>query len=80
LSGKRVQLDWRHVFHVTRDVTFVLYAGTEQDYGNVINQVITNATRYAGTSTVDVTSPLYVIIQAVYDNGRSSLYQGVLQL
>jgi hypothetical protein len=75
VSDKHVQLDWRHVFHVTRDVTFSLYAGTEPGYGNVINHVITTDTRYDGHITVVVTSPLYVIIQAIYDNGASNMYQ-----
>jgi hypothetical protein len=75
VSDKHVQLDWRHVFHVTRDVTFSVYAGTQPGFGNVINHVITTDTRYEGHSTVVVTSPLYVIIQAIYDNGATRLYQ-----
>lgn len=79
MRGKHVHIDWRHVFIVTRDVTYALYAGREPGEGDVINHVTTTVTHYEGNSVVVVTSPLYVIIQAVYDNGASSLYQGVLQ-
>jgi hypothetical protein len=80
VTGKRVQLDWSQVFRVTRDVIFAVHAGTEPGFGNVINHVTTATTRYEGESAVVLTSRLYVIIEAVYDNGASHLYQDTLTI
>jgi hypothetical protein len=80
VTGKRVQLDWSQVFRVTRDVIFSVHAGTEPGFGNVINHVTTAITRHEGESAVVLTSRLYVIIEAVYDNGASRLYQDTLTI
>jgi hypothetical protein len=80
LTGKHVQLDWRQVFRVTRDVIFAVHAGTEPGFGDVISHVTTASTRYEGESAVVLTSRLYVIIEAVYDNGATRLYQDTLAI
>ncbi|XP_070204014.1 uncharacterized protein [Littorina saxatilis] len=77
LREDQLHLDWRHVFDVTRDVTYSVFAGSEQGFGDVINHVTTTSTSYTGYSSRS-TSVVHVIIQAVYDNGLFTVYTGVL--
>ena len=79
LVREELQVDWRHVFDVTRDVTFSLFAGTEEGYGDVINHVTTKSTHYTGHWWKSL-SRIYVSVQAVYDNGLTSTYTTFLDL
>ncbi|KAL8573303.1 hypothetical protein ACOMHN_032765 [Nucella lapillus] len=81
-KGKgQLSVDWRHVFDVTRDVTFSLFAGTGRGYGDVINHVTTKQTHYTGHYADDMTTTsMYVNIHAVYDNGLVSEYSDTLDL
>ena len=79
LTREDLQLDWRHVFNVTRDVTFSVFAGSEEGFGDIINHVTTKSTHYEGHCSKSV-SRMYVSVQAVYDNGLSSTYTGILDM
>ena len=44
MSTTELHLDWTNVFNVHRDVTFSVFAGTSEGYGDIINHVTTKAT------------------------------------
>ena len=79
LIREDLELDWRHVFDVTRDVTFSIFAGLEEGLGDIINHVTTKSTHYKGHCSEPV-SRMYVSGQAVYDNGLSNTYTGPLDM
>ena len=79
LIREELQVDWRHVFDFTRDVTYSLFAGSEEGLGDVINHVTTKSTHYRGHWWKSL-SRIYISIQAVYDNGLFSTYTGVVEL
>lgn len=66
-------LDWRDVFNVTRDVTYLVFAGTANGYGDVINHVTLKDTSYRQTLTRRM-HDVFICIQAVYPNGRFEKY------
>ena len=79
LSGEILFLEWSHVFDVTRDVTFSVFAGSEESIGDVINHVVTTSTQISTRCTKSLTK-IYVTLQAVYDNGLSTTYADVIDL
>ena len=79
LSGGNLSLDWRHVFDVTRDVTFSVFAGSEEGLGDVINHITTTSTQLTTFCPKSLTM-IYVTVQAVYDNGLSTFYTDVINL
>ncbi|KAK7493722.1 hypothetical protein BaRGS_00015051, partial [Batillaria attramentaria] len=89
LTGKRaivvcssniLRLDWQGVFKVNRDVTFSVYAGNAEGYGDVINHVITKETSYQGACSSQESRSLFLTISAVYVSGQSTVYQAELGL
>ncbi|XP_076453312.1 uncharacterized protein LOC143288576 [Babylonia areolata] len=78
LNEQRLSIDWRHVFEVTRDVTYVVFAGTQEGYGDVINHVTTGGTTHYEGYYPKALAVMYVSIQAVYDNGLSAVYTDFL--
>ena len=79
MVNRELSLDWTGVFHTTRDVTYSVYAGTDEDYGDVMNQVVTKLTTYRGPCDVTV-DRLFVVVQAVYTNGLNEMYKAVVDL
>ena len=79
LSGENLELDWRDVFNVNRDVTFSVYAGTSRGFGDVINHVVTEETQYKGLYTPPL-SDVFILIQAVYYDGPSEMYRDQLEI
>ncbi|KAK7460765.1 hypothetical protein BaRGS_00038812, partial [Batillaria attramentaria] len=75
LKNGELQLDWQGVFKVSRDVTFAVYAGTAEGYGDLVNHVITKETSFKGQLSVATLSSVFLTIQAVYANGQSEVYQ-----
>ena len=59
-----VTIDWSNVFKVSRDVTYSVFAGSEESYGDVINHVTTEASRFQGYSPNKVTS--YIVTALTY--------------
>nr|KAG5704406.1 hypothetical protein BaRGS_031112 [Batillaria attramentaria] len=59
-----LKLDWDGVFKVNRDVTFSMYAGTAEGYGDIFNHVVTKETSFTGQHTGSLSSA-YVTIEAV---------------
>ncbi|XP_070207962.1 uncharacterized protein [Littorina saxatilis] len=76
---QKIQVHWRDVFHTTHDVTFSVFAGTAEGYGDVINHVTTKATSYVQRYAKPVNS-LFVCIRAVYTNGLYEMYEEELTL
>ena len=79
LVNGELYLNWTGVFDTTRDVTYSVYAGTDEDYGDVVNQVVTKHTTYRGPCDLAV-DRLYLLVQAVYTNGLNELYKAVIHL
>ena len=79
LTEEYLSLDWRHVFDVTRGVTFFVFAGSEEGFGDVINHVTTMSTQLTAFCPKSLTV-IYVTVQAVYDNGLSTVYSDVVHL
>ncbi|KAK7493739.1 hypothetical protein BaRGS_00015068, partial [Batillaria attramentaria] len=71
-----LKLDWDGVFKVNRDVTFSMYAGTAEGYGDIFNHVVTKETSFTGQHTGSLSSA-YVTIEAVYANGLSETYEAM---
>ena len=79
LSREMLFLEWSHVFDVIRNVTFSVFAGSEESLGDVINHVVTTSTQTSTRCTKSLTK-IYVTVQAVYDNGLSTTYADVIDL
>ncbi|KAK7493733.1 hypothetical protein BaRGS_00015062 [Batillaria attramentaria] len=84
LTGKRAtvacsnnlfSLDWQGVFKVDRHVTFSVYAGNAEGYGDVINHVITTDTSFQGSCNSQASRSLFLTISAVYATGQSTVYE-----
>ncbi|KAK7493717.1 hypothetical protein BaRGS_00015046, partial [Batillaria attramentaria] len=78
-ANGELELTWSNVFRVKHDVTYSVYAGTAEGYGDVINHVVTKTTSYAGPCAKRP-SDVHATITAVYANGLSELYQAELKL
>ena len=78
LSGEKLFLEWSHVFDVTRNVTFSVFAGVKKGHSDVIVNAVTTSTHISTRCTKSLT--IYVIVQAVYDNGLSATYTDVIDL
>ena len=79
MYNTELHLDWRNVFIVHRDVTFSVFAGTSEGYGDIINHVTTKTTSLSVHCTKKLFG-IFVIIQATDSNGAFALYSARLQV
>ena len=77
MSNDELLLDWRDVFVVHRDVTFSVFAGTSESYGDVINHVTTKASSVSVPFSEKL-SGMFVTIQAVDRSGAIAVYRAML--
>ena len=79
-STAELLLDWCNVFTGLRhDVTFSVFTGTSEGYGDVIIHVTTKATSVSVPSSEGF-GEIFVTIQATDRNGAFAVYRAKLQL
>ena len=79
MSNTELHLDWANVFNVHLDVTFSVFAGTSEGYGDIINHVTTKATSLS-VHWSRTLSDVFVSIQATDRNGAFAVYSPMLQV
>ena len=79
MSNTELHLDWTNVFKVHRDVTFSVFAGTSEGYGDIINHVTTKATSLSVHCSRTL-SDVFVSIQATDRNGAFAVYSAMLHV
>ena len=75
IKDRTLTIHWKNVFDVTTDVTFLLFAGTDAGFGDLINHVVTQDLGYSGNTPNVVTSAVYVTIMAATESGEGVVYQ-----
>lgn len=79
MVGDILLLDWSNVFSGHRDLTYLVFAGTAQGFGDVINHVTVKTPSYRQQLTKPL-DELFVLIRAVYANGMSKDHVAKLSL
>ncbi|KAK7092487.1 uncharacterized protein [Littorina saxatilis] len=79
ITDDKLKLDWHNVFNNLRDVTFSVFAGTSEGYGDVINHMTTKS-KSTTVYFFKKVSDLYVTIWATERNGVYGVYTGELMV